>query len=92
MKIRYGKFIDPARGGRRIEERVSYSHSTVLNPGGFSMETTHEVWLDIGTLMEPVDNVQPEQPPSLAKKMMEQRLDNPEDRWYKSIGKVRGSY
>ena len=92
MKIRYGQFVNPERGGRMIEERVAREQSTILLPGGLSVEVTGEVWLDIGTLMEPVENVQPEQPPSLAKRMMQERISEPEARWYASIGKVRESY
>jgi len=74
MKIRYGNFVDPARGGRKIEERISRTSSIVRHPDGVTVETTRESWLDIGTLMEPIENHVPEQPKSFAQKLLENHL------------------
>ena len=75
MKIRYGNFVDPARGGRKIEERIKYAVSTVKHPDGITVVNTQEVWLDIGTLMEPIKNHVPEQPKSLAQKLLEAHIE-----------------
>ncbi len=74
-EIRISKWHDSARGGRRVELRTSSSTTTVLHPGGISEETHSEKWLDVGTLMAPVTNHTPEQPKSLAEKMLQRHLD-----------------
>jgi len=45
-----------------------------MQPGGLCFETTKEVWMDVGTLMEPIENHVEEQPKSLAHKLMLRRL------------------
>ena len=70
-EIRINKFIDPARGGRQIEMRTFSRRTTVLYPGGISQETAVDYWKDIGTMMEPITNHTPEQPASLARKIMQ---------------------
>ena len=72
--IRYGQFSNPERGGRKIEERILNRHTTVVLPDGITKETTTEVWLDIGTLMEEVTNHVPEQPKSFAQKLLERHI------------------
>jgi len=72
--IRISKFSNPARGGRMVEMRTAYGRSCVMQPGGLCFETTKEVWMDVGTLMEPIENHVEEQPKSLAHKLMLRRL------------------
>ncbi len=77
--IRISKFHDRIRGGRMVEMRTSSRQTTVLHPGGISAETHSENWLDIGTLMPTNINHVPEQPKSLAEKMLQRHLDSKRD-------------
>jgi len=65
--------VDPARGGKRVETRVAYSKATILERNSLRTERITEVWCDIGTIMSPITNHVPEQPKSLAYKLLVKR-------------------
>jgi len=66
---------DPARGGKRVEARTYSKGTTVLFPKGIRREVTTEYWKDIGTIMNPTHIHVPEQPLSLAKRLLLERIE-----------------
>lgn len=73
--IRIAQYPDSDRGGRRVDKLVESSKRIIMRPGGYCEITTRELWKDIGTLMNPVLNHVPEQPKSLAHKLLQKRMD-----------------
>jgi len=75
MKVRYAKYSNPTRGGRMIEERILNRLTTVVFPDGVTYETRREAWLDIGTLMDPIENHVKEQPTCYAQKLLQAHIE-----------------
>lgn len=59
--VRISKFSNPETGGKRVQFR-SLDRTTTVEWPGYTTVTHKQVWRDVGTLMDEVENHVKEQP------------------------------